>query len=96
MIDASPTRMDTVYTILKQSVAISDSFELDSLVLFLDQTIYSKAQQIRWENYSFEERLVIRLGDLHTSMAYLGTIGKRFQESGFDYILIEADIDAPT
>ena len=45
--DASPTRMDTVYTILTQSVAIADSLELDSLVLVMVRAIYSKAQQIR-------------------------------------------------
>ena len=49
VIDASPTRMDTVYTILMQCVAIADSLEFDSLVLVMDQAIYSKAQQIRWQ-----------------------------------------------
>ena len=39
--------------------------------------------------------MVIRLGDFHTAMAYLGTIGKRFQDSGLEDILIEADIVAP-
>ena len=87
--------MDTVYTILTQSVAIADSLELDSLVLVMDQAIYSKAHQIRWQNESFKERLVIRLGDFHTAMAYLCTIGKRFQDSGLEDILIETDIVAP-
>ena len=50
VIDASPTRMDTVNTILEQSVAITDSLELDSLVLVMDQAIHSKSQQIRWQN----------------------------------------------
>ena len=87
--------MDTVYTILTQSGAIADSLELDSLVLVMDQDIYSKAQQIWWQNDSFKERLVIRLGDFPTFRAYLGTIGKRFQDSGLEDILIEADIVAP-
>ena len=43
VIDASPTRMDIVYTILKQIVTISDSLELDSLVIVIGQTIYSKS-----------------------------------------------------
>ena len=42
VIDASPTRMDTVYTIFEQSVAIADSLELYSL----DQAIYSKAEDL--------------------------------------------------
>ena len=95
VIDASPTRIDTVYTILTQSVAIADSLELGSLVLVMDQATYPKAQQIRWQNDSFKERLFIRYGDFHTAMAYLGIIGKRFQDSGLEDILIEADIVAP-
>ena len=95
MKDASPTRMDTVYTILTQSVAIADSLELDSLALVMDPPIYSKAQQIRWQNNSFKKRLVIRLGNFHTSMAYLSTVGKRFQDSSLGDILIEADMVAP-
>ena len=95
MIDASRTKQDTVYTILKQSVAIADSLEHHSLVLVMDQAIYSKVQQIRWQNDSFNERLVYRVRDLYTSMVYLGTIGKRFQDSGFEEILIEACIVAP-
>ena len=47
VIDDSPTRMDTVYTMLTPSV------ELDSLVLVM--AIYSKAQQIRWQYESFNE-----------------------------------------
>ena len=46
MIDTSTTRMDTVYTILTQSVAVADNLELDNLVLVMDQAIYSKSQQI--------------------------------------------------
>ena len=87
--------MYTVHPILTQSVAIVDSLELDSLVLVMDQAIYSKAQQIRWQNDSFKEQLVIRLEDLHIALAYLGTIGKQFQDSGLEDILIEADIVTP-
>ena len=75
MIDVNPTRMDTVYTILEESVAIADSLELDSM----NQAIYPNAQQIVWQNDSFKERFVFRVGDCITSMAHLDTIGNRFQ-----------------
>ena len=38
---------------------------------------------------------MIHLGDFHTFMAYLGTLGKRFQYFGIEDILIEANIVAP-
>ena len=69
VIDASPTYMDIVYTILKQSINIADELELGSIALVMDQAIYAKAQQICWENDSFKDRLVVRLGDFHTAVA---------------------------
>ena len=38
-IPSSPTRVDTVYTILYQSVAIADNLELDSFVLVMNQAL---------------------------------------------------------
>ena len=49
-----------------QSVAITDSLELDSLAHVMDQAIYSKANQIRLQNICFNEWLVIGVGDFHT------------------------------
>ena len=77
-----------------RSIDIADALELDSIVLVMDQAIYAKAQQIRWQNDSLLDRLVIRLGDFHTTMAYMATIGKRFQNSGLEDILIEAEVAA--
>ena len=95
VIDASPTDLSTVYTILLHSVNIADSLHLESIVVVFDQAIYAKAQQIRWQNPVFKRRLVIRLGEFHTAMSFLSTIGKRFQDSGLEDILIESDIVAP-
>lgn len=94
VIDASPTEMKTVQAILLKSLEIADELQLDQIVLVMDQAIYSKAQQIRWQNITFQERIIIRLGDFHTSMTVLGTIGKRFQESGFEDILVESGLVA--
>ena len=63
--------------------------------MVFDQAIYSKAQEIRWHNPVFQEKLVVRLGDFHLAMAFLGCIGKRFQHSGLEDILIEAEVVAP-
>lgn len=65
VIDASPTDMSTVYTILLKSIQIADQLDLRTLCVVFDQAIYYKAQQIRWKNPLFMERLVIRLGQFH-------------------------------
>lgn len=87
--------MSTVNTILKRSVAVADQLELDQVVLVFDQAIYAKAQQIRWKNDNFMKRLVIRLGEFHTCMSFLGILGKRFGDAGLQDILIESEVVAP-
>ena len=94
VIEASPTEMSTVNTILKRSVQIAEQLELDHIVLVFDQAIYAKAQQIRWKNDDFAKRLVIRLGEFHTCMSYLSVLGKRFGDAGLQDILIESEVVA--
>lgn len=95
VIEASPTEMSTVNTILKRSVQIADQLELDHIVLVSDQAIYAKAQQIHWRDDDFTWRIVIRLGEFHTCMSYLGILGKRFGDAGLQDILIESEVVAP-
>lgn len=90
IIDASPTEMATVHTVLLRSVDIANNLDLNAITVVFDQAIYSKAQEIRWQHKIFQERLVLRLGDFHLVMAFLGCMGKRFQDSGFEDVLIES------
>jgi hypothetical protein len=55
IVDANPTEMSTVYTIiiLVHSSEIADKLRMESIVVVFDQTIYAKAQQIRWQNEVF-------------------------------------------
>ena len=94
IIDASPTDIATVNTILQRSVAIADRLDLDAITVVFDQAIYSKAQQIRWQSAAFQKRLVLRLGEFHTCMSLLACIKKRFQESGIEDIIIESELVA--
>ncbi|KAJ8023132.1 hypothetical protein HOLleu_38227 [Holothuria leucospilota] len=94
VIDSNPTQMDTVQMILKNSISYADRLDQEVIVLVFDQAIYSKAQQIRWQNEEFQKRLVIRLGMFHTKIAYLACIGKRFREAGLADILVESGIVA--
>lgn len=49
MIDASPTDLHTVHTIQSHSLAIVDSLKQTEAVIFMDQAIYSKAQEMCWQ-----------------------------------------------
>lgn len=92
VIDASPTEMDTVLTILNRSVDIANKLQLETVVIVMDQAIYSKAQIIRWRNAHFMKRLVIRLGSFRTAMSFLGCLGKRFRDAGLQDILTESEV----
>ncbi|XP_077972179.1 uncharacterized protein LOC120332986 [Styela clava] len=94
VIDASPTEMDTVLTVLERSVQIADKLKLQTIVIVFDQAIYSKAQTIRWQTELFKNRTVLRLGEFHTAMTYLACIGKWFGDAGLRDIIIEAELCA--
>jgi hypothetical protein len=94
VIEASPTSMATVYTIIKRSLEIADRLSLGHIVLVFDQAIYAKAQEIRWQNEIFNQRVVIRMGEFHTCMSFMSMIGKRFKDAGLQDILIESEVVA--
>lgn len=94
VIDASPTQLSTVKHILDDAMAYADKLECDQIMVVFDQAIYMKAQMIRWADKSYEQRLVIRLGEFHTVMCFLSAIGKRYKLSGMEDILIDANVVA--
>lgn len=95
VIEASPTEMSTVNTILKRSVQIYNQLELDHIVLVFEKAIYAKAQQTCWKDDDFTQRKAIRLGEFHTCMSYLSILGKRFGDAGLQDIVIESKVVAP-
>ena len=74
MIDSSPTLMSTVLLILQKAVHIADELHLDDIVVVFDQAIYAKAKAIRWQDEVFKKRLILRMGDFHTSLAFLAML----------------------
>lgn len=67
---------------------------MPSIVLVMDQAIYAKAQHIRWGDPQLRQKLVVRLGEFHTTMSFLAIIGKRFRDAGLEDILIESGVVA--
>ena len=76
VIRASPTRLDTVYTLLKRSVAMTKSIQKNSAVVVLDVAIYAKALQIVWKHQHEFISAVLCIGALHLAGVFLAVIGK--------------------
>ncbi|XP_028395413.1 uncharacterized protein LOC114519473 [Dendronephthya gigantea] len=94
IIDGSPTDLGVVNAVLSQSIDIADKLNQNSMVVVMDEAVYAKAQWIRWTKGMFQSRIVLRLGEFHVIMSFLGVIGKRFQDGGLRDILIESNIIA--
>ena len=89
-----PAHTHAIGNKIKYTAGRHDIFELDALVVVFDQALYAKAQQIRWKNDLYQKRLVVRMGEFHTCMAFMGAIGKMFKLSGLEDILIESEVVA--
>lgn len=82
VIDAPVTDLATVNAILRHSVSICQRLQLPEIVIVFDEAIYAKAQQIRWKEQEYMDRLVVRLGDFHTVMSYCSGIAKIYKDAG--------------
>lgn len=82
IVDGSPTEYSTLLEVLKRSISVIDSLELQHGILVCDEAVYAKVQQIRWKEDIFYDRLVVRLGEFHVTMCYLAVISKIFQDAG--------------
>ena len=94
VIEASPTELSTVYTVLQRSLQIADQLGQHDVIIVLDQAIYAKALEVLWQNKDQFQRLVVRLGSFHTICAFLAAIGKRFGDAGLADVLMESGIVA--
>lgn len=94
VIDASPTQLSTINTVLTTTLEIAGKLQLDDIVIVGDQAVYAKVQQVRWQNNTFTKRVVVRLGEFHTLMSYMAVIGRRFGDAGLQDLFVEADLVA--
>ena len=92
MLPANSVEYSTIYTVMtifqKQMGRL---FQENSVITF-DENIYAKAKEIQWRRPDEFKKLIIRMGGFHFALNFLFVIGKRYSESGFGDILIEADL----
>ncbi len=94
VIDDSPTKLSTVYTALKRSIAMAHELAQEEIDIVFDQAIYCKALEVIWSQGDEFSKCVPRLGPFHTACVFMNVIGKRFQDAGLSDILIECNIVA--
>ena len=92
MVPEPPTEWGTVYTIMKTVQTMMRSLGQKYSVLTFDEGIYCKAKEIQWRNKDEFQDTVLCLGGFHTTMNFLGLLGKRYDNSGIEDILIESGV----
>lgn len=61
-------------------------------VITFDEAIYCKAKEIQWRCADVFSDIVLRLGVFHTVLNFMAVIGKRYEESGLEDLLIESGV----
>ena len=79
---------------LNQAQSICDYLNLVEIVCVFDQAIYEKAVDILWTEGGKFQKIIPRMGEFHTCMNLLGTIGKRFEDAGLRDLALESGIVA--
>ena len=64
-------------------------------VITVDQALYCKLMELKWNVTDYEKKLIPRLGGLHISMNFLKAIGKHMAACGLYEAWIESDILGP-
>ena len=92
VIEASPTELPTVYTVLQRSLQMAQQLGQHDVIVVFDQAIYAKALEVLWQNKDQFQQVVVRIGSFHTICAFLAAIGKRFGDAGLADVLMESGI----
>ena len=95
MINGSSTEFSTVYTVMKKAQNMCASLDQKDVVVTFDLAIYCKAKQIMWKYPDEFHDTLIRLGGFHIALNFLAVLGKRYQSSGIEDVLIESGTYGP-
>ena len=84
--------LDTLNTVVKRCMAISSHFGQEHTVLTVDQALFCKLMELKWSVEEYQDKLIPRLGGLHTAMNFLKAIGDHMAGSGLAEVWLEAGL----
>ena len=92
MLPANSVEYSTIYTVMTILQKQMERLSQENSVITFEENIYAKAKEIQWRRPDEFKKLIIRMGGFHIALNFLSVIRKRYSESGFEDILIEADL----
>ena len=94
MIEGFSGEFSPIYTVMKHAQKICSNLGQVDTVITFDLAIYMKAKQNQMKFPDEFSDTVIRLGGFHIALNYLSLLGKKFQNSGLNDLLIESGVYA--
>ena len=92
MILAPAHEYDTLNTVVRRCMSISAQCGQEHTVITVDQALYCKLMELKWSVEEYKEKLIPRLGGLHTAMNFLKVIGDHMAGSGLAEVWIESGL----
>ena len=92
MLNGSSTHFSTIYTVMKNVQKMCAAIAQTDSVLTFNMAIYIKAKLIQWSSPDEFKDTVIRMGRFHIVLNFLALIGKKYQNSGLEDLLIESRV----
>lgn len=84
--------IDTLNTVVKRCMAISSHFGQEHTVITVDQALFCKLMELKWSVEEYRDKLIPRLGGLHTAMNFLKAIGDHMAGSGLAEVWLESGL----
>ena len=91
-VPASPTDISVVYTVLVNIKKMLNNIGQDPAIITCDEGIYSLSKEAQWQVIPQLDSVILRLGGFHRAKNFVGIIGRRMADSGFDEILEESGL----
>ena len=92
MINATSVEFSTIYTVMKKAQAMMATLGQAKSVITFDLAIYAKAKEIQWKRPDEFSDTIIRMGGFHIALNFLALLGKKYENSGLQDLLVESGI----
>ena len=92
IIPAPAHEFNTLNTVVKRCMAISSHFGQEHTVLTVDQALFCKLMELKWSVEEYRDKLIPRLGGLHTAMNFLKDVGDHMAGSSLAEVWLESGL----
>ena len=95
IIQSPAHELDTLNTVVLRCKYIANALGQQQVVLTVDEALYCKSMELKWAKKDYQNFLIVRLGGLHTILAFLKVIGKHINSSGLLEAWVESNVLGP-